>query len=77
VTALGPTGGMISPWVDDNPDLARLFAGPAAGTDPKQVQDFAFACPPGERKYFSGAIQLRLYRVPGAALPVGPPEGGR
>jgi hypothetical protein len=60
---------MISPWIEDNTDLARLFTGPGAGTELKKVEDFSFACPAGEKKYFQKEIRIRLYSVPGAAQP--------
>ena len=72
VTTLGPAGGMISPLIENNTDLARLFTGPAAGTELKKLQDFCFACLPEHKKYFRKEIRVRLYSVPGAAQPAQP-----
>jgi hypothetical protein len=63
ITAMGSTGCLINPSIEDNRQLAELFLPDTGLQGFRRVESFAFVCPDGE-KYFAPEIKLRCYRVP-------------
>ena len=60
---MGGGGCLISPFIDDNAEMLKLYQPPNDLSDSRRVESFSFDCAPADQKFFKTEIRIRLYSV--------------
>jgi tetratricopeptide (TPR) repeat protein len=63
VSSMGTSGCLISPFIDDNTELLKLYQPSNDLSDLQRVESFGFGCDPADQKFFKDEIRIRLYSV--------------
>jgi tetratricopeptide (TPR) repeat protein len=66
VSSMGTSGCLISPFIDDNTELLKLYQPAHDLSDCQRVESFGLGCDPADHRFFKDEIRIRLYSV---ALP--------
>jgi tetratricopeptide (TPR) repeat protein len=63
VSSMGTSGCLISPFIDDNTELLKLYQPSNDLSDLQRVESFGFGCDPADQKFFKNEIRIRLFSV--------------
>jgi tetratricopeptide (TPR) repeat protein len=63
VSSMGDSGCLISPFINDNTELLKLYQPSNDLSDSQRVESFGFGCVPADQKFFKNEIRIRLYSV--------------
>ena len=61
---MGPCGCLLSPFIQTNEELVKLYEAASGPKGLPRVEKIAFECRPGDEKYFNKEIEVRFYAVP-------------
>ena len=64
ITSMGPCGCLLSPFIQTNEELVKLYEAASGPKGLPRVEKIAFECRPGDEKYFNKEIEVRFYAVP-------------
>jgi tetratricopeptide (TPR) repeat protein len=63
VSSMGTSGCLISPFIDDNSELLKLYQPAHELSDGQRVESFGLSCDPADHRFFKDEIRIRLYSV--------------
>jgi tetratricopeptide (TPR) repeat protein len=63
VSSMGTSGCLISPFIDDNSELLKLYQPAHDLSDGQRVESFGLSCDPSDHRFFKDEIRIRLYSV--------------